>query len=258
MRYYFRMVAKEISSLQHPIVKHLVNLRTNRKYREEKEGLLLLGDKMILEVKKPIKTLLITMGSPIPSHLNFEKAYLITEEMLKKISGMQSVETLAAEVSFPTKANLNHKKLLLGLDNISDPGNMGTMFRSALALGWDGIFLSEDSVDPFNDKALRAAKGASLILPFSRGNELDFYQLVEKNNLHGYIADSSGDLIENISFKFPLILILGNEARGVTQFHKKEFPKIAIPMQGRAESLNVATAAAILMHYIKSRIHGKS
>ena len=86
---------------------------------------------------------------------------------MKKISGMQTPEGLVVEIEMPKPAPLEGLKYLLALDGVSDPGNVGALLRTALALGWQGIFILDESCDPFNDKALRSARGATFRLPLA-------------------------------------------------------------------------------------------
>lgn len=247
------MLPKEITSLQHPIVKHLVKLRMEKEERTLSKTVLVMGKKIIQELsgKSPFKTLLIEQGYQKDPRLEAEEIYIVSKEILKKITGIPSPEPIAAVVPLPPSANLNGKKFILALDSINDPGNLGTLLRTALALNWEGVFILDGSVDPFNDKALRSAKGATFQLPLSFGNKEDLKQLVLKNKLHVYLADMEGIPLEQASVKSPLLLLLGSESHGVQPALKEHFEKISIPMSPKMESLNVSIAGAILMYNLK-------
>ncbi len=234
------MVTKEVKSLQHPIVKHFVKLRKERRYREEKGFLLLEGKKMILEFPGEIETLITTEETSIPA----KNHYVVPPEVIKKIADTSSPEPYLAEVPLPPPALLEGKRLV-ALDRISDPGNLGTLLRTALALGFEGAFLLS-CTDPFSSKALRAAKGATFHLPIWQGSEEELLTLMGKRNV--YIADAQGG--EDVAFKAPLILVLGSEAHGPSPSLKGKGTLVSIPMNGKAESLNVAVAGGILMHKI--------
>lgn len=238
------MYTKEIKSLQHPIVKHLVKLRKERKYREECQTFLVEGKKMIEECPFPIKTLLTTDKTP----LSAEAHYLVTPEIIQKIGDTSSPEPYLAEVPLPSYVPLVGQRLL-ALDGISDPGNLGTLLRTALALGFDGAFLVEGSADPFSTKALRSSKGAVFHLPLQWGSKADLLNLIQENRLTPYVADAQGKIPG--TFSFPLILILGNESHGPSQNLKKVGNLISIPMTTKTESLNVAVAGGILMNKIQ-------
>jgi len=233
----------KITSLQNPIVKHLVTLRKEKSYRHEHKTVLISGKKVIEELKNlAFKTLIIEEGNTFP--YKAEQVFFVTKEILQKITGLASPEPIAAEIALPKEGSLNGKKRVLALDGISDPGNMGTLLRSALALGWEGVFITNNSVDPFNDKSMRAAKGACFHLPIIQGSWEDLCALIEKNKFHAYVADLNGENFKTIKVSSPFILILGNESHGVT---KNAFTSVSIPMHPSMESLNVASAGAILM-----------
>jgi len=242
------MYTKELTSLQHPIVKHLVKLRKQRRYREECGRLLLEGKKMIEEYPYPIETLLTTKET----HISAKNHYLINTAILEKIAGTATPEPYLAEVPLPPYQSLKGKTRLLALDNVSDPGNLGTLMRTALAFGFVGVFLTEGTADPYSDKALRSAKGATFHLPLQTGTIEDLLSLIKENTLTPYVADSKGTALT--SFTSPLILILGNEANGPSPFLKKQATLLSIPLSDKTESLNVAVAGGILMHKIREGI----
>lgn len=229
-----------ITSSQNPLVKHLVKLRQNRKYRQEQKSVLISSAKLIREISHFLtpKTLLVS-------------GQHITPEVLKKITGLPTPEGTVAEFPMPEPTPLTDKKSLLVLDTLTDPGNVGTLVRTALALGWEGLYLLSGSVDLFNEKALTAARGASFRLPYAYGNWETLQTLIREKNFHVYIADASGKSLEEVSPQEPLLLILGSEAHGITEAAKNLGETISIPISEEAESLNVAVAGGILMHRLK-------
>jgi RNA methyltransferase, TrmH family len=230
----------EITSLRHPLVKEFVELRKEKSTRLETKSVLLIGEKMVREVslKTDLKTLITTKTSP---DIKAQKKILVTPEILKKITNLPSPDGFAAIVSLPSPQSLEKASRLLILDGISDPGNLGTLLRSALALDWDGVLLMPGSVDPFNDKALRASKGALFSLPFS-------FEAPELDHFHLYLADLEGSPLSNTQFELPFALILNNEAKGPKPWAEKMAQKITIPMQNGVESLNVATSGSIFLY----------
>lgn len=236
---------KRITSLQHPLVKHLVKLRHNRDYREEHGSVLIEGRKMVEEVGLTPKTVVALDETFVPQ-LNSGEVILVTEEVLAKITSSRSPEGIVAEIPMPPQATLQGKRRILALDGVSDPGNVGTLLRTALALGWEGAFLLHDCCDPYNDKALRAAKGATFRLPICNGTFEELQLLADREKLPLYAADLQGT---PVSGAIPhLILILGSEAQGLSPIVKTSCQKITIPQQGPIDSLNVAVAGGILMY----------
>lgn len=249
-----RMVPKEITSLQHPFVKHSVKLREDKAFRYAERSLLLSGNAMLRDLADLIsfKTVFILQGETLPPNFRTESVVVVTEEVLKKISGVAQPETLAAIAEMPAPGSLQDKKAILILDAIADPGNMGTLLRSALSFGWDAVFLTPNCVDPFNEKCLRAAKGATFAIPIIQGSK---EALIEYRSPI-FVADSKGKNILTCQFTPPFALVLGNESHGPSDFFSK-YPKISVPISDKMESLNVAIAGSILMfEMIKGEFHG--
>ncbi len=300
---------QQLTSLQHPFVKHLVKLREDREYRYQSQSVVVCGLKLVqeLSILFPFQSLILEEGfNPVfkiyraqegfvnldsarqstieargpndeaivktmaeeedrlgkatasPNSLNLtergiqtENLYHVTPQVMKKISGLQQPEPIAAEVRMPKPQDLSSLQFLLVLDKISDPGNLGTLLRSARGLGWDGVFLTPGSTDPFNDKAIRAAKGATFTLPWRSGTYEELDALLMKRKL--YAADAKGADFSTLQFAPPLALALGSESHGLAEELKKNAEMISIPMHGKVESLNVGSAGAILMYQLRQR-----
>lgn len=242
------MAIKEITSLQHPITKLFVKLRTSRQFRYEKKQVIITGVKQVLEAKN-LEVLLIKKGF----HFSLEEkeTYIVTDEILKKATGVETPEPVAAIVTMPEWSSLEGKNWIICLDRVSDPGNLGTLLRTALALGWEGAFLTEGCVDPFNDKAIAAAKGATFRLPMKRGTLKELMDFA--TDFTTWIADTEGTPLSKISVNKKTLLILGNEARGISEELRVHFSAISIPIS-EMESLNVAAAGAILMYNLKAAV----
>ena len=241
-----------ISSATHPLVKHLVKIRKDRAYRREMGRAVILGQKLVCELapQYPIQTLFVLEGKSVPPHLRPQKIYIVNQALLNKVADVKNAENILAEVIIPPERSFENKKRIVALDRITDPGNLGTLLRTALAFGFEGAYLLEGSVDPFNDKAIRAAKGASFKLPLATGTEENLLNLATNNNLTTYIADIEGTSLPELQPEEPFLLILGNESQGISKTLKPLGEKITIPMPGNIESLNVAVAGAIIMYHL--------
>lgn len=243
---------REVTSLQHPLVKHLVKIRQNRDYRYEHQSLVIEGVKPVSEICPllHLKTLVVYDETLIPERAKADEVLLVPEEILHKISGMQHTEGILAEVAMPRFVSLKGKRRILALDGINDPGNLGTLLRTALALGWDGVFLLENTCDPFNEKALRAARGATFHLALSNGSWKNLKDLIQDNKMLPLVADLRGNNPQDLPLEHEkIVLILGNEATGPSA-ESERFQKVTIPMQEEMESLNVAVAGGILMYML--------
>jgi RNA methyltransferase, TrmH family len=240
------MVTFQIKSLQHSIVKHCVNLRKNPNYRKQSDSFLITGKKQILEIPSHLKVLnIFTLEDISPIH-NAENHYIVSPEILYKISGTISPEPYVAEVKIP-HLKLSQLNRLLICDGVSDPGNLGTLLRTALSFGFDGAYLINQCVDPFNEKVIRASKGALFHLPVMQGNWDELLALQKQSAMHLYQADTQGTSLSLCSISPPFGLILGNEAHGTSKEAKMHAQGITIPMSHHTESLNVAIAGGILM-----------
>lgn len=241
------MMSSLISSLQHPLVKRMVKLRTSRSFRNQEQLVLITGERVVKEVSlcTPLKTLITTT----PLLFSAKQRVIASPAVIRKIIGLPTATDLvAAEVSLPAPSSLKGKGKIIILDGLADPGNLGTLLRTALGLGWEGAFLTHQTVDPFNDKAIRASRGAPLFLPLRQGNWEELETVIKMNQMKVYIADVNGKSARKIVYKEPFALVLGHETRGPSSVAKNSGLSISIPMSYPVESLNVASAGAILMY----------
>jgi TrmH family RNA methyltransferase len=244
------MVAKEITSLQHSLVRRAADLRLKRKSREREMRVLIAGCKLIRDLAacRPIE--IIFFHGPVPEVAAFEFVP-VTEAVLKKITGLENPDGWAAIVHLPPAQSLQKMDAILIFDQISDPGNLGTLWRTALGLGWQGIWLTPGSVDPFNDKALRAAQGATFRLPYEYILPRQIIEWSQNRKASLYTADLSGLSIDECKARTPLALVLGNEGQGPGDWTQSISHRITIPTTGSIESLNVACAGAILLYAMR-------
>lgn len=241
---------KVISSLDHPLIKHLVKLRTDREYRYEKQSAIIIGQKLIREMSSyaDFKAVIVEQGTSFP---DFSQVYEVPRSLLKKITGVENPEPIAAEVAIPPFQQLNNKQFLVIFDGVADPGNLGTLLRTALALNWEGAFFAPHCTDPFNEKAIRAAKGATFQLPLQMGSWDEIKKIIHENKMQVYLGDVKGSPLNKIKFQKPLALILSNESQGASDEAKALATPITIPINPKMESLNVASAGAILMYEMR-------
>lgn len=242
-----------LTSPQNPKVKHLSHLRQNRDYRDDNKSVLIEGRKIISEVcpfhhTKCIMTYDISF---VPPGVEADEIFIVNEAVMRKVSGSQNPEGIIAEVEMPETPSLQGLKWIVAFDGVSDPGNLGTLLRTTLALGWEGVFILDNSCDPFNDKALRAAKGATFRLPIATGNWEQLKKIIQVNKLKPFAANMNGTDLEKVKVDNGILLILSHEAHGVSDEAAEICEYIRIPMPGEMESLNVAIAGGILMYVLK-------
>jgi len=144
--------------------------------------------------------------------------------------------------------SLNPRSLVLVLDGVQDPGNAGTMFRTAHALGATGAVALKGTADPTNSKVLRSSMGAIFHFPVVAADDATFLAWVKQQGLDLLVAEATGAPISEARHSGPAALVMGNEGAGIRPaVAKAAAGRVAIPMPGGAESLNVAVAAGILL-----------
>ncbi|CAL4918434.1 unnamed protein product [Urochloa decumbens] len=283
----FEQKRKQVASVANPLVKHCVKLRLSAAYRRSCLRLLLVGLAPILEMCRfeldAIDYLLLLDGVEVPEELRefAGDVVFVSAAVMKKVSGMQSVDSTEAiavmhmpshfrdlgshEDGVALDGLFNYPKRILVLDGIQDPGNLGTLIRSACAFKWDGVFLLPACCDPFNEKALRAARGASLQLPIVSGTWHDLHELTAKYNMKMMAGhpESSGDASKGIHslskeladalLNEPLCLVLGSEGNGLSSETLQACELVNIPMEGTFESLNVSVAGGIFLFMLQPK-----
>ncbi|MDR3156733.1 MAG: RNA methyltransferase [Lactobacillales bacterium] len=188
----------------------------------------------------------------------FEKSQkvLVSDEVMKKISTLPNPQGIAAVLNLKTDSQLplNLSGSWLLLDQVQDPGNVGTMIRSAAALGWTGIILGEGSADLYQSKVLRAMQGSHFYMKIFQGDLQDWIPQLKKQGfkIYGTDINKNATPIFEVEKTSNLAIILGNEGSGVNANLLKMTDKnIYIPLSAHTESLNVSIAAGILMHHFK-------
>lgn len=181
-----------------------------------------------------------------------EKKVQISEEELKKISSLKSPNNVLALFKIPRKKILINEGLVLVLDDINDPGNLGTIIRLCDWFGVDQLVCSEKTVDCFNSKVVQASMGSLTRINIVYTNIVDYLQ---KTPLPKYATLLNGENVYKASLPKQAVLVMGNEANGIDKSVLNELNNaISIPRFGefqQTESLNVATATAILLSEFK-------
>lgn len=238
----------KITSLQNNLIKYYASLKM-KKYRDQEKLFLLENMDLLNEALKfnIVKTILYVYSKPCD---NDSLEYIeVNDEIIKKLSSQTTPGKFIAVCHYlEEKKNIGNKVIVL--DGVQDPGNVGTILRSALAFGFDEMLLSLDSIDIYNDKFLRASKGSVFWMNIKR---LDIKKELEKRKeLEYQIITTSLDKTslnyDKAKYEEKLCLVVGNEGQGI----KKEIfdlssLRVYIPMSEKMESLNVGVAASIIM-----------
>ncbi|MCY7068713.1 RNA methyltransferase [Streptococcus oralis] len=183
----------------------------------------------------------------------FPQTIWVSEEILLDLADTQTPQGIVAviqkeEVGLP---NLHQGKYLF-LEDVQDPGNVGTMIRTADAAGFTGVIVSDKSADIYSLKTLRSMQGSHFHLPIYRLPVATFVEEAKKSNLPLLATTLSRDSKDyrELSSLENFVLVMGNEGQGISSVMAESADQLVhIGMKGRAESLNVAVAAGILMFY---------
>lgn len=175
----------------------------------------------------------------------------VSDEVMIHMADTQTPQGILAVVVLPELAIPQSITLALILDGVADPGNLGTILRTAAAASVDVVFLAPGCVDPFNPKVLRSGMGAHFRLPIVRLNWNDISARL--GNLPMYLADAEGDNhYHQVDWTQPSALIIGGEARGAEmEARQKAQAVISIPMGNAAESLNAAVANGVILFEVR-------
>ena len=226
-----------ISSVQNERIKNYAKLN-EKKYRDETNSFIIEGLHLVEEAKKYgiIKEVITT-------NPNIEGT-LVSEEVMKKITNQKSVVEVCAICTKLNKKDITDKILIL--DTIQDPGNIGTLIRSAVAFGFDTIVM-EICADIYSSKVLRATQGAIFKLNIINTNILEFIKTLKDYKIYG-TSLKNGIPLKQIEKSPKLAIILGNEGNGVRNELLDVTDKNIFIEITNMESLNVGVAGAILMY----------
>lgn len=233
-----------IKSSKNNLIRYIKKLQ-KKKYRNETNNYLIETKKMIDEaIKSDIDIKYIFQRESVENI--YHDAIKISDELFGEISSLVTPDGYMAIVE-KNKSNELSDNILI-LDKIQDPGNMGTLIRSAEAFGYNTI-ISIDSVDFYNEKVLRSTMGSIFRLNLIEAN-YDFINSLKNYDI--YIADMDGEDFRNVVSKGKKAIVIGNEGKGISdEILKFNHKVVKIPMQGEIESLNAAVSGSILMATLK-------
>ncbi len=177
------------------------------------------------------------------------------EHVLARVAATDTPQGVVAAVRSPRTSlgglTLPERATLLVLDAVQDPGNFGTLVRTADALGAAAVLALEGTVDPWNPKAVRAAAGSSFHLPVVCAGTAIALDWLKAERFHVLAADARGQPIDRAPSASRLALVVGNEGAGIgAAVAAAADARIAVPIRGSAESLNVGVAAGILLYLL--------
>ena len=218
-----------------------------KKYRDEEKKYIIEGEHLVLEAYKAGNLEEVILCDR-DIDLDVEKIF-VTESVMKTISTLPSKVDIIGVCSIKEN-DIDLSKNILILDGVQDPGNLGTILRSAVAFNLTNIILSEDTVDLYNIKTLRSAQGMNFHLNIKRINLEEYIPFLKENGYKIWGTDvTNGIDIKNASKDEKYAIIMGNEGKGMSANIKELCDKfVYVNMNENCESLNVGVCASIIMY----------
>jgi TrmH family RNA methyltransferase len=225
-----------------------------KKNRIESGLFVIEGEKIVSEALSDIPQFIECIYHTYECDLNFRSASCeqISDKELSRISGLKSPNKCLAliQIDFNPKVSFENKGILV-LDGIQDPGNLGTLIRTADWFGIREIVCSEDTADMLNPKVIQSTMGSLFHINISYKNLNDFFSKTSRN-IYGAVLD--GIPIQQVTFDEDSIIVIGNESKGISNEVKAHLTHpITIQKFGLAESLNAGIAAGIVLSSWRNR-----
>jgi TrmH family RNA methyltransferase len=246
---------QRITSAQNPLIRHMKKLADQKSYRREQREFLCDGYKLLTEALSSdgrISTLLFADGVSLPPLPDEVRRVSVPAGLLSALSPSETPQGVLFSCRMPEPSppsgTLKPGHYLV-LDGVQDPGNVGTILRTADAFKADGVFLLPGCADPYNPKTIRATMGSVFRQPFQELSPDELKAFLDASGIPLFAAMPGGDAVD-IRQK-PLrcaAVVIGSEGRGISpKMLSYAAGKVSIPMPGRSESLNAAIAAALML-----------
>ena len=219
----------------------------DKKYILENNMFIVEGEHLVIEAYKSGCLLEVIIDNTCNIDLDVKTA-LVSRRCLEKISLLKSVPNIMGVVKLVKNKDILGNKIVL-LDNVQDPGNVGTIIRTALAFNVSTIVMSPDSVNLYNDKLIRSTEGTLfnmniVVMPLNEAIDK-----IHEMNIKVYYADMHGSILLDDANIKNYALVLGSEGKGISPYIKEKADYgISVPMNDKCESLNVSVTGGIIMY----------
>lgn len=256
-----------IQSKDNKTIKHIISLQ-QRKYRQKFGEYTVEGIRAVTDIGKKdfLRSILIRESKRseleplVQKGFTVSSVYVVQDPIFDKIEHSvngQGILGIAKKCVNDLHSLIVEDGLYVALDGVQDPGNLGTIIRTAVAAGAKGIFLLKGTVDPYNEKCVRSTMSALCNIPIFEDVTLsEFYDFIKDNTIKTYVTSlENAKPYHTISYPKRTMIILGNEGNGVSrEIIEMCDQAIIIPMYGDIESLNVSIAAALCMYKVREQI----
>lgn len=249
---------KHIQSAKNPQIKQWKKL-SMKKERDKTRTFVVEGFHLVEEalIGDSILEIIISENKDLPPSWDYGSVpvTMVTDEIIHHLSETEAPQGVFAicRQQEPSAAAADGERYLL-IDSVQDPGNLGTMIRTADAAGIDAVIVGEGSVDIYNPKVLRSAQGSHFHLPVISANLAEWINKLKDDNIPVYgTALENGKEYTEIHSTGKFALIVGNEGSGVSKdILETTTDNLYIPIFGKSESLNVAIATGILLYHLRA------
>lgn len=241
-----------ITSGSNRLVREVRELQKKRKARKEAGLFIAEGERLCREIPtEAIERIFITdtYQGALPEGGNDARLFRVPEKLMQEMSDTRTSQGILCEVRMRPEQILTGDFFLL-LEDLQDPGNLGTIFRTAEAAGVSGIYMSRECVDIYSPKVVRSTMGALYRMPFRVVPDLrETARSLRQQGVRVYAAHLKGTKKHyEYDYRLPTAFMIGNEGNGLTEALAAEADGfLRIPMKGQVESLNAAIAATVLM-----------
>lgn len=235
-----------IGSTDNNKIKNLRKLQ-QKKYRDETKTYLIEGPHLVKEAYKSGNLIEIIVQYGEEYNINVPCIY-VTKNVMKSLSQLDTPYNIIGVCKYQENIDVGNKVLML--DDVQDPGNLGTIIRSSVAFDVDTIILSKNSVDLYNSKVLRACQGMNFHINIIRDDLNKYINKLKEDGYKIYTTDvNNGKELKSIKIEDKYVIIMGNEGNGVSkEISDLSDEKIYINMNSSCESLNVAVATSIILY----------
>ena len=240
-----------LTSKNNPLVKETAALK-EKKARKEQGMFLVEGRKMAVECQRSdfeIDRVFVAESYAGDNPFAEEKNVYVSDDVFRFLSDEKTPQGILCRIKIPTRALTAPKGKCLLLDGVADPGNVGTIIRTANAAGYEEIYLTEECADPYSPKSVRASMSGVFFTKIYRGNRTEILSVLAETPI--VVADMAGENVFSFAPPKRFALAIGNEANGISDMvQERATHTVKIPMQATQESLNAAISAGIIMYVL--------
>ena len=240
-----------LTSKNNPLIKETAALK-DKKARKEMGMFLVEGRKMAVECQKSdfeIDRIFVAESYTGENPFSEAQTVCVSDDVFRFLSDEKTPQGILCRVKIPNNALMAPKGKCLLLDGVADPGNVGTIIRTANAAGYEEIYLTEECADPYSPKSVRASMSGVFFTKIYRAPRAEILSVLSE--IPVVVADMGGANVFSFHPPKRFALAIGNEANGISEaVHKAATHTVRIPMQTTQESLNAAISAGIIMYVL--------